>query len=217
MATNGNPVIARQGWPLIAALLVLAVAAKIFLGWTSAAVVLVFVLAVAFIFRDPGREIPPAPLAIVSPASGTVTDIETVTDPWLERQARKCSINMSLLDVHSLRSPTEGKVMDQWSSEPQEPGIRRRYTYHIRTDEGDDVVLSLAMGALAVMVRLTMTCGDRVGQGQPCGFLFFAGVIELYVPESTRLAVQKGDRIDSGTGIIGKLIHKRISAGAAAS
>lgn len=209
MATNANPLIARQGWPLIGLLLILAGAAKVFVGWTTAAVLLVLMLAVTFVFRDPRRVIPPAPLAIVSPTSGRVTAIKEVTDPWLERKARRCSIRMSLLDVHSLRSPIEGKVMDQWSSEPEEPGIRRRYTYWIRTDENDDVILSLALGLSAVLVKLTMQCGDRIGQGQPCGFLYFAGLVELYLPEHTRLQVREGDRIDSGTAVIGKLVHNR--------
>lgn len=209
MATNGNPVIARQGWPLIAVLLALVVAAKVLVGWLLAAVLVILLLAVIFVFRDPGREVPPSPLAVVSPASGTVASVETVTDPWLDRKAHRCRIHMSLLDVHSLRSPIEGKVMDQWSSKPQEPGIRRRYTYWIRTDEGDDVTLSLGMGLPALMVRLTLQCGDRIGQGQPCGFLFFAGVIDLYMPESTRLEVRQGQHIDSGTGIVGKLVHQR--------
>lgn len=207
MATNGNPIIARQGWPLIAVLLALTVAAKLFLGWTAAVILLALMLAVIFVFRDPRREIPPAPLAAVSPASGIVSAVETVTDPWLDRRAHKCRIRMSLLDVHSLRSPVEGKVMDQWSSEPQEPGIRGRYTYWIRTDEGDDVTLSLGLGILAVIVRLTMQSGDRIGQGQPCGFLFFAGVVDLYLPASTKLAVRQGDYVESGTAVIGKLAH----------
>ncbi len=209
MATNVNPVIARQGWPLVAALLGLSITAKVFWGWLPAVVLLMLVLAAIFVFRDPRREVPPAPLAVLSPASGTVNSIETIADPWLERQSHRCRIRMSLLDVHSLRSPIEGKVMNQWSSKPRETGIRRRYTYHIRTDEGDDVTLSLGTGLPAVMVRLTLQSGERIGQGQPCGFLFFAGIIDLYVPESTRLEVREGDHVDSGSGIIGKLIHKR--------
>ncbi len=138
-----------------------------------------------------------------------------MTDPWLDREALRCRIQMSLLDVHSLRSPIEGKVMNQWSSKPQEPGIRRRYTYWIRTDEGDDVTLSLGTGVSGLMVRLNLQSGDRIGQGQPCGFLYFAGVIDVYMPESTRLEVKEGARIDSGTGIIGKLLHKRPNSGAA--
>lgn len=214
MATNGNPLIARQGWPLIAVLLALIVAAKVFVGWLPAAVLVLMVLAVVFVFRDPRREVPPVPLAVVSPASGTVASVDKVTDPWLEREAHRCRIHMSLLDVHSLRSPIEGKVMNQWSSKPQEPGIRRRYTYHIRTDEGDDVTLSLGTGTAGLMVRLTLQCGDRIGQGQPCGFLFFAGVIDVYMPESMRMEAKQGDHIDSGTGIIGKLVHKRANGAA---
>ena len=162
----------------------------------------------AFLFRDPRRVIPPAPLAVLSPASGEVTVVETVTDPWLKRQALKCVIRMSVWDVHSLRSPIEGKVMDQWSSRPEEPGIRRRYAYWIKTDEGDDVILSFAMGWLGLLFRLTLHCGERIGQGHPCGHLYFAGLVELYLPEATRLEVKPGLQVNSGTAIIGKFVRK---------
>ncbi|MEJ2760699.1 MAG: hypothetical protein P8126_03980 [Gammaproteobacteria bacterium] len=208
MATNANPVIARQGWPFIILILLAAVAARIYVGWTAAAILLFAAALTAFLFRDPRRVIPPAPLAVLSPASGEITAIETVADPWLERQALKCVIHMSVWDVHSLRSPVEGKVMDQWASRPEEPGIRRRYTYWIKTDEGDDVILSFAMGLSGCLLRLTLHSGERIGQGHPCGHLFFAGQVELYLPEATRLEVKPGLHVDSGTAIIGKFVHK---------
>jgi phosphatidylserine decarboxylase len=207
MATKGNPVIARQGWPVIGLLLLLTVMAKMYVGWTPAAILLFILITATFIFRDPKRVIPPIPLAIVSPASGEVTAVEPVYDPWMKRQALKCTVRMFLWDVHSLRSPVEGKVMEQWSSRSHEPGIRRRYTYWLKTDEGDDVTLSFATGWLGSMLRLTLYCGERIGQGQPCGFLFFAGLIEVYLPETTRLEVKPGFHVDSGTAILGKFVH----------
>lgn len=207
MATNGNPVIARQGWPVIGLLLLLMVLAKMYIGWTPAAILLFFIIVATFIFRDPKRVIPPVPLAIVSPASGEVTAVEPVYDPWMKRQALKCTVRMFLWDVHSLRSPIEGKVMEQWSSRSPEPGVRRRYTYWLKTDEGDDVTLSFATGWLGSMLRLTLYCGERIGQGAPCGFLFFAGRIEVYMPEATRLEVKPGSHVDSGTAILGKFVH----------
>lgn len=216
MATNGNPVIARQGWPLIALLLVLTIAARLYVGWTSAIIFLLLMITVTLLFRDPRRSIPPAPLAVLSPASGVVTSVEIVTDPWLRRQAVLCRVRMSIRDVHSLRSPIEGKIMDQWSSRDEESGGRRRYTYWIRTDEGDDVVLSFITGWPISLLRLTMHCGDRIGQGQPCGFLLFAGVIEVYLPETSRLEIEAGRRVDSGTAILGRFMHNP-GAGAASA
>lgn len=207
MATNGNPVIARQGWPVIGLLLLLAVMAKMYVGWTPAAILLFLLITATFIFRDPKRIIPPVPLAIVSPASGEVTAVVPVYDPWMKRQALKCTVRMFLWDVHSLRSPIEGKVMEQWSSRSPEPGVRRRYTYWLKTDEGDDVILSFATGWMGSMLRLALYCGERIGQGQPCGFLFFAGRIEVYMPETTRLEVKSGYHVDSGTAILGKFVH----------
>ncbi len=66
MATNGNPLIARQGWLFIAVLLAMVVAAKVFVGWLPAAVLVIVMLVVVYVFRDPRREVPPLPLAVIS-------------------------------------------------------------------------------------------------------------------------------------------------------
>ena len=216
MATNANPVIARQGWPLIALLLVLTIAAKLYVGWTSALILLFLMVTVILLFRDPRRSIPPAPLAVLSPATGRVTAVETVTDPWLDRQALLCRIHMSLWDVHSLRSPTEGKIMEQWTLRDEDAGGRRRYTYWIKTDEGDDVILSFVAGWPVSVLRLTLHCGDRLGQGQPCGFLFFAGMIEVYLPETSRVEIEAGRHVDSGTAILGRFVHNPGTSAASA-
>lgn len=215
VAANANPVIARHGWPLLTLLLLLAVLARMYVGWAPAVVLLALAVVAAFLFRDPRRVIPPVPLAVVSPASGELAAVDTVYDPWLKRQAVRCGVRMYLWDVHSLRSPIEGKVMDQWTARNPEPGVRRRYTYWIRTDEGDDVTLSIAAGWLGLLPRIHLYCGERAGQGHPCGFLFFAGLVEVYVPENTRLEVKPGQHVDSGAVILGRLVHNPAAASAA--
>lgn len=200
--------IAREVRLAIVVLLLLAIIAKVYLGWFFAVAVLGLVLPIAFIFRDPARQIPSSPLAIVSPGDGTVTLLETVTDPWVERTAVKCRIHMSLWNVHKLRSPIEGKVRNQWTAAGKEPGVKKCYTYWIQTDEGDDVVFSIATGHLGLFTRVDLHSGERIGQGQPCGHLYFSGLIDVLIPEHTRIALKVGDPVKSGSGIIGQLMHK---------
>src|SRR5437660_9680695 len=72
----------------------------------------VLVLAAFFLwfFRDPEREIPDTPGAVVSPADGKVTGIWPVTENGI-RQTR-ISIFLNVFDVHVNRSPTGGIIRE---------------------------------------------------------------------------------------------------------
>jgi len=199
--------IAREVRILVLVLALLAIIAKVYLGWVVALVVLLLILPVIYIFREPACQIPSSPLAVVSPANGVVVSVETVTDPLLERTAKKCRIKMSIWNVHTLRSPIEGKVKNQWTAAGDEPGIKRRYSYWIQTDEGDDIVLSISAGIYSPFVNIKLRCGERTGQGQVCGYLYFAGVIDILVPERTRIDLKAGDRVECGSAILGQLIR----------
>ena len=172
-------------------------------------------LFVIFLFRDPQRQIPPSPLAVVSPVQGIVTALETVDDHWLKRQgvtrhAKRITIKMSGLDVYSVRSPTEGKVMEQWSKRRDIDGAKDRFAFWIRTDEGDDVVTVFALGALASrFFRSYVQSGERLGQGQRCGYLCFGGTVDIFVPSNAKLNVEIGQSITSGEGILAYLVHRQ--------
>jgi len=67
---------------------------------------------VAF-FRDPARQIPNEPGAIVAPADGTVTDIEQLDHVnLLDGPAVKIGIFLSLFDVHINRNPEASRVIE---------------------------------------------------------------------------------------------------------
>jgi len=199
--------IAREVRIFVVVLVLLAITAKVYLGWLIALAILILILPVVFIFREPICHIPASPLAVVSPANGDVIAIETVTDPWLNRTAKRYRIKMSFWHIHTLRSPIEGKVKNQWAAGAKEAGVSRRYTYWIQTDEGDDVVLSIATGIFAPFTRINLRCGERTGQGQQCGYLYFCGVIDVLMPERTRTELKVGDKIACGSTILGQLIH----------
>lgn len=201
--------IAREIRAILFLMVLMVVTAKVFLGWTAALVLLAACLPVIYLFRVPTVQIPASPLAVISPANGEILALESVEDPWLKRPATRCRIRMSFWHVHQLRCPIEGKVRNQWSSNGGgEAGIDRRYTYWIQSDEGDDIVLSIATGALAPFTRITLHCGERAGQGQPCGYLYFAGIIDIYFPENTRMDLKAGQIVDAGSTVLGQLIHK---------
>ncbi|MFT5134214.1 MAG: phosphatidylserine decarboxylase [Gammaproteobacteria bacterium] len=207
MSGNGNRLIAREGIPVLLVLLILVPTSQVFFGFSvSLFFILLFTIAV-LLFRDPKCEVPAAPLAVLSPATGRIVSITHTEDPWLSRPAIKVRIKISPWDTHILRCPAEGKLMNQWSSNEQKEGFDRQYAYWLQTDEGDDLLLALGMNRAAVFTRVTMTVGERTGQGQRCGFLYFAGVVDVYLPENARLNSHVGDHVKSGTAILGRFTH----------
>ena len=96
-----HPVIAREGWPFLSTAIVVSLLIGYFAGgWWS----LPFWLAAAFIlqfFRDPAREIPDDPLAVLAPADGRIVEVSRSQDPYLRRDALKVSVFMNVFNVHS--------------------------------------------------------------------------------------------------------------------
>jgi phosphatidylserine decarboxylase len=148
--------------------------------------------------------VPSTPQAIVSPVDGVVRSIETVADPYLDREAQHVAIRMSPYGVFSTRAPAEGKML-----EPRRgAGPDGRQGVWLRTDEGDDVVIVMNRGPLHNAPRCYVGFGERVGQGQRCGFITLGSDIEMYLPANCRLKVRPGDHVRAGADIIGLLVHK---------
>lgn len=201
-------IVAREIRLTLSILIIVAIVSKVYLGWLPALLLLCVISFVAYLFRDPACNVPSAPLAIVSPVSGTILKVESTTDSWLNRPAVKVRIGMSYLDVHTLRSPIEGKVRNQWAQTDSEKGIKNRYTYWIQTDEGDDIVYSIGTVNFSPFLGIKLRCGERTGQGQKSGYLYFSGIVDVYIPETSRVLINPDEKIDAGSSILALIIHK---------
>ena len=162
-----------------------------------------------FLLRDPVRSVPALPLAIVSPIHGIVTDISDVEDARLSRSAKRIRVKMSFNDIYSLRSPIEGKVIEQWSLRPGKSSQRYQFDYWIQTDEGDDVVMTVSFRRYVKNCRIYLQSGERIGHGQRCGFLYFGGIVDIYVPTNSRIDIQSGNEVDAGSSILAHFVHTR--------
>lgn len=92
-----GPII-KEGFPLIGVMLFITIIAAYF-GYYSIAII-TFILALFFVnfFRNPKRNIPTDPDAILSPADGKVMEIEDVyEDLYLHRECKKVTIFLSVL------------------------------------------------------------------------------------------------------------------------
>jgi len=210
-----HPVIARQAfWPLTI-LVLLALIVHYQLGieygiwlWSLTGIT-------AFFFRDPRRQIPPLPLAVVAPVDGTVASVEKVIDPFLNRQAIRIQLVGSLTGVYTVRSAVEGKVQQQWFGTlppKNDEGIYSAtgipdYAQWTQTDEKDDVITTLSPKFLTSGVRCNTSSGERIGQGKACSFVPFGADAELLLAENTRIDVKPGDTIKAGSSVIATLVH----------
>lgn len=213
MAVASSSLIARPGWVFIAIAALLAWATQHYAGSIIAVPVWVLVALLVFLFRDPEREITSQPLAIVSPVDGRVVAVEECRDVFLDRDAIKITIKMGILNVYCIRSPIEGKVQQRWLSIPvrsqeMKTDDRDSVSAWIQTDEEDDVVLSLRKTSAINRPRYYVQSGERIGHGQRCGFVRFGTNVDVYIPANSRVLVEEGQKIHSGSDILGMLVHK---------
>ena len=61
------------------------------------------------LFRDPHREIPAAPLGVVSPVDGKVIAVESVEQGVLHGPAHRIRIQINSLGAYTARAPVEGR------------------------------------------------------------------------------------------------------------
>ncbi len=205
MAAYRYPLIAREGWLYLGVTVCLAVILNLF-SWMLAVPAWLAIVWLVIVFRDPPRAIPSSPLGIISPVDGKVLTVEQAHDTYLKRRALRIVIRMRWFDVYSLRSPTEGKVADTWYGGADQEHNASAILW-IRTDEIDDVVTTILGGFWLWKPTCETQSGERVGQGQRCGFMRFGSKVEVMLPQSAIAKVNPGDVVASGESVIANLIH----------
>ncbi len=213
MLSYRYPLIAREGWSWIAAIAIPAAIVYLLYGLASLPL-WALVLLLLFLFRDPARKVPAVPLGIVSPVDGKVVAIDTVHDTYLSRQALSISVKMGITNVYSAHSPMEGKVMEQWLDAPRKiAGMDEEVTTYaqwIQSDEDDDVVLVVEINPHLPRPQCYAQSGERIGQGQRCGFIHFGSHVEVLIPMGSRIDASVGDNVLAGTDIIATLVHAKV-------
>jgi phosphatidylserine decarboxylase len=208
-----HPLIAREGWPFIATALAISSAVHFFLGWAWA---LPFWLAAFFIlqfFRDPPREVPEDPRAVLSPADGRVVAVEKVRDPYLGRDALKISVFMNIFNVHSNRSPVDGSVQQRWyhagsflnAALDKASLENERNALWLRTRGGEDVTCVQIAGLVARRILCYVDRGAELGRGQRYGFIRFGSRVDVYLPPDAEASAALGDKVYATESILARL------------
>ena len=212
MTREAHPLIAREGWPHVLIALGLALAATWFLCWWSIPFWLLLVFVVQF-FRDPQRDIPQTPGAVLSPADGRVVLVAKARDPYLERDALKISVFMNVFNVHSNRSPVEGEVRRTWydagnflnAALDKASVENERAAVHLRSAEGIDVTCVQVAGLVARRILCYAKEGDHLARGQRYGFIRFGSRVDVYLPTTASPQVSVGDTVTAGISAIASL------------
>jgi phosphatidylserine decarboxylase len=213
MSAYPHPIIAREGWPYIAIAVVVAFAVALLAGWLWSLPFWLVALFVLQFFRDPPREVPPGERLVVSPADGRVLSVETVPDPYAGRQALRISVFMNVFNVHSNRSPVDGRIeqIDYF------PGLfvnadlakasegNERNALQIRTDEGSLVTCVQVAGLVARRILCYVKAGDRLARGQRFGFIRFGSRVDVYLPTDSRPRVGVGEKVHATVTVLAEL------------
>ena len=198
-----HPLIAREGWVFVLIALAVAVLVGFLLGWWWSIPIWLVAIFILQFFRDPPREVPDDPRAVVSPADGRIVEVGKAQDPYLKRDALKVSVFMNVFNVHSNRSPVDGTVKERWYF----PGAfvnaaldkasleNERNALHLRTTEGRDVTCVQVAGLIARRILCYVKPGDALARGQRYGFIRFGSRVDVYLPPDAQPKVAVGDTV----------------------
>jgi len=207
-----HPIIAREGWPFLTVSVPVSLVTTYFFGWWSAP----FWLATLFIlqfFRDPARDVPDDPLAVVSPADGRIVFVGKADDPYLKRPALKVSVFMNVFNVHSNRSPVDGVVKEKWYF----PGSflnaaldkasleNERAALWLRTGDGQDVTCVQIAGLIARRILCYASPGAALARGERFGFIRFGSRVDVYLPLDAEVRTAIGEKVYAAQTVLARL------------
>lgn len=199
--------IAKEAWPFVLPFVFLAGLLFVLGRPGLAAASLVAGLLVLLFFRDPGRAYEGEVGVVLAPADGLVTRVDTIEDPELgPGRYHRIVTFLSVFDVHVQRVPAAGEVLvsryargRKVAAFREDAGeVNEKHLTVIRRPNGDVIGVRQIAGLLARRVVCYLNEGDHVHRGQSMGLIKFGSRVDLLVPESYRVLVKKGDRLQNG-------------------
>jgi len=208
-----HPILAREGWPFIAAAVVAAILVVYFFGFAWSIPLWLIAIFVIQFFRDPPREVPGQANAVVSPADGRVVRVEKTLDPYTKADSLLVSVFMNVFNVHSNRSPVDGTIehveyragtfvnadLDKASSENE------RNALVLKLSDGTRISVVQVAGLIARRILCYVRPGEALARGQRYGFIRFGSRVDVYLPLSAKPKVAVGDKVYATSTIIAEL------------
>lgn len=211
---------ARWGWAelwLFSVPLAAATAISAITWWYLAPAFGTVLCLVLFFFRDPPRRVPEEAGVLVSPADGTVSDVEEVDDEeFIDGPAVRIGIFLSIFSVHVNRVPAGGRIIRL----RYQPG---RFLNALRSEsarENEQLAIGLQQqepphrrllvrqiaGAIARRIVCDLRPGEDVCRGQRLGMIKFGSRTELVLPRESGLEimVRQGERVKGGQSMMAR-------------
>ncbi|WDZ85256.1 phosphatidylserine decarboxylase [Micromonospora cathayae] len=167
---------------------------------------------VAAFFRDPERDVPEDPSAVVAAADGRVLSVQRLHDErfgageWL-----RVAVFLSVLDVHVNRSPVAGKVVDYFVADggfanAMKPEAEHNVAaYTVLDTEHGTVVVAQRTGLIARRIVQRAPVGSLLARGERFGLIRFGSRTDVYLPaDAADPLVGPGDKVVGGSSVIAR-------------
>ena len=167
---------------------------------------------VAAFFRDPEREIPADPSAVVAAADGRVLSVERMTDERFgPGEFLRIAVFLSVLDVHINRVPVAGRVADYFV---EDGGYANAMTaaaehnvaaYTVLDTEHGTVVVAQRTGLIARRIVQRTPVGTLVARGERMGLIRFGSRTDVYLPvDKAEPLVTVNEKVVGGATVIAR-------------
>jgi phosphatidylserine decarboxylase len=166
----------------------------------------------AAFFRDPERDVPADPDAIVAASDGRVLSVERLTDPRLgDGEFLRIAVFLSVLDVHINRTPVAGRVADYFVVDGGYANAMTAAAEHnvaaytiLDTDHGR-VTVAQRTGLIARRIVQRAPVGTLLARGERMGLIRFGSRTDIYLPvDKAEAVVAVDDKVLGGTSIIAR-------------
>ncbi len=214
MSVYNHPIIAREGWPYLLAVGLLAILfSKLFGVLYTLPLWIIFFFVLQF-FRDPPRLVPVAPNAVLAPADGRVIVVEKIYDPYAQREALKISIFMNVFNVHSNRIAVNGRIKSiQYfpgkfvNADFDKASLENERNAMVIEANGNDITLVQVAGLIARRILCYARVGDLVKKGERYGFIRFGSRVDVYLPLHAEPLVSVGDKVRATSSLLAVMSH----------
>lgn len=217
--------IAKGGMAIIAASMAVFILFLIIWLISRSSVLLFFVLLTGllvmfnlFFFRDPDRQTPENPLAIISAADGKVLQIVEEVEPnYFSERVWRISIFLSIFDVHVNRVPITGRVNYlRYHSGKYIAAFKENASLEnaqseigIIDDSGKQVLFKQIAGIIARRIVCNLTEGQQVIAGQRMGLIRYGSRVDIFVPLSARILVNVGQQVRGGETVVATFAEEK--------
>jgi phosphatidylserine decarboxylase len=182
------------------------------LFWIPVAAAALVWLEILYFFRDPERVIPADADALVSPADGTVTNVEEVDEPEFGR-ALRISIFLSIFNVHVNRLPRAGRITNVryfpgafLDARNPASAVRNEQLWIDMEEEGTNrpIRVKQISGAIARRIVCWLKMGDTVQKGERLGMIKLGSRTDVLIPagQAREVCVKAGDKVRGGATIL---------------